>query len=41
MMSASEGGGGSWKSGCGKGGCLNFIALIRSKCGQGEGGQNI
>ena len=24
MMSASEGGGGSWKSGHSKGGCVNF-----------------
>ena len=39
MMSASEGGGGSWKSGRSKGGCVNFILQISSKCGQGgEGG---
>ena len=25
MKSASEGGGGSWKSGCSEGGCVNFI----------------
>ena len=25
MMSAPEGGGGSWKSGCRKGGCVNFV----------------
>ena len=25
MMSAPEGGGGSWKSGCSKGGCANFV----------------
>ena len=34
MMSASEGGGGSWKSGCTKGGCMNFILQISSKFGQ-------
>ena len=28
MMSASEGGGGSWKSGCFKGGCVNFVELF-------------
>ena len=38
MMSASEGGGKSWKSGRNKGGCVNFILQISSKCGQeGEG----
>ena len=36
MMSAS--GGGSWKSRCSKGGCVNFILQISSKCGQGEKG---
>ena len=44
MMSASEGGGGSWKSGRSKGGCVNFILQISSKCGQGGRGsknQNI
>ena len=34
MMSASEGGGGSWKSKCSKGGSVNFILQIRSKCGR-------
>ena len=32
------GGGGSWKSGHSKGGCVNFIALIGSKCRQGGWG---
>ena len=36
MMSASEGG--SWKSGRSKGGCVNFILQISSKCGQGGRG---
>ena len=41
MMSASEGGGGSWKSGRSKGGSVNFILQISSKCGQGwEGVKN-
>ena len=31
LMSASEGGGGSWKSGHSKGGCMNFILQISSK----------
>ena len=35
MMSASEGGGGSWKSGHSKGGCVNFVVEISSKYGQG------
>ena len=30
MMSASEGGGGSWKSGRSKGGCVNFI--VQTSC---------
>ena len=38
MMSASEGGEGSWKSGRSKGGCVNFILQISSKCGQGGEG---
>ena len=38
MMSASEGGGGSWKSGHSKGGCVNFILQISSKCRQGGEG---
>ena len=38
MMSASEGGGGSWKSGHSKGGCVNCILQISSKCGQGGEG---
>ena len=38
MMSALEGGGGSCKSGRSKGGCMNFILQISSKCGQGEKG---
>ena len=29
MMSALEGGGGSWKSGHSKGGCVNFIQQIK------------
>ena len=41
MMSALEGGGGSWKSGCSEGGCVNFILQISSKCRQGGGGQKI
>ena len=41
MMSASEGGGGSWNSGSSKGGCLNFILHICSKCGQGGRGSKI
>ena len=32
------GGRGSWKSGRSKGGCVNFILEIRSKCGQGGRG---
>ena len=41
MMSTSEGGGGSWKSGGSKGGCLHFIVLIRFKCRQrGRGSKN-
>ena len=32
---------GSWKSRHGKGGCINFILQISSKCGQGGGGQPI
>ena len=32
------GGEGSWKSGRSKGSCVNFIAYIRHKCGQGGGG---
>ena len=35
MMSASEGGGVSWKRGRSKGGCVNFMLQISSKCGQG------
>ena len=35
MYSASDWGGGSWKSGHSKGGCVNFILQISSKCGQG------
>ena len=39
MMSASEGGGGSLKSGFGiKEGCMNFILQISSQCGQGGRG---
>ena len=37
-MSATEGGAVSWKSGRSKGGCVNLIVQIRSKCGQGRGG---
>ena len=37
MMSALKGGG-SWKSGRSKGGCVNFILQISSKCGQGGEG---
>ena len=37
MMFASEGGGGSWKSVCSKGGCMNFMVKIISKCVQGGG----
>ena len=37
MMSSSEGERGSWKSRHSKGGCLNFMLQISSKCGQGEG----
>ena len=39
MMSASEGGRGSWESRCSKGGCENFMVQIRSKSRCGEGGQ--
>ena len=35
IMSASEGGGVSLKSGCRKGYCMNLILHIRSQCGQG------
>ena len=35
MMSASEGGSGSWRSVRSKVGCLNSIPKIRSKCGPG------
>ena len=35
----TQGGRGSWKSRCSKGGCVNFIVSINSKCGQGGGGQ--
>ena len=38
MMSASEGGGGLWKSRRSKGGCVNCIVEISSKCGQGGEG---
>ena len=38
MMSAWEGGGGSWKSGRSKGGRVNFILQISSKYGQGGEG---
>ena len=38
MMSASEGAGGSWKSGHSKGGCMDFILEICSKFGQGGRG---
>ena len=31
------GGGGSWKSGCRKGGCVNLILQISSKCEQRRG----
>ena len=42
MMSASEGGGGSWKSGRSRGGCVNSILQISSKCGQGgRGSKNL
>ena len=40
MMSASEGGGGSWKCGRSKGGFVNFILQISSKCGQGGRGKS-
>ena len=38
MMSASEGGGGSWKSRHSRGDCVNFVVQISSKCGQGGEG---
>ena len=41
MMSASEGEGGSWKSGRSKGGCEDFKLHISSKCGQGRGSKNL
>ena len=41
MMSAPDGGRGSKKSGQSKGGCVNYMLQIRSKCGQGGGGQKI
>ena len=28
---------GTWKRGCSKGGCMNFIVQISSKCEKGEG----
>ena len=38
MMFALEGGRGRWKSRHSEGGCVNFMAHIRSECGQvGEG----
>ena len=37
MMSTSEVGEGSWKSGRSKGGYVNFTLQISSKCRQGEG----
>ena len=37
MMSALEGGRGSCNSGRSKGGCVNFILQINSKCRQGGG----
>ena len=41
MMSAPEGGGGSWKSGPGMEGCVHFIVKISSKCGRrGRGLKN-
>ena len=39
MMSASEGGEGVMEKQHRKGGCLNYILQISSKCGQGGGGQ--
>ena len=42
MTAASDGGGGSWKSGHSYGVCGYFIVLIRSKCGQGwRGSKNV
>ena len=39
MYSASDWGGGSWKSGHSKGGCVNIVLQISSNCGQGGGGR--
>ena len=36
-MSASEGGGGHGKANIVRGGCVNFILQISSKCGLGKG----